>query len=353
MAVVSYKCTNCGGPLEFKVDSQNWKCDFCLSDFDSEAIKNMDNKDNDKQIKEEAKEKDIEFEEKAVSYSCNSCGAEIVTDDITAATFCYYCHSPTILPGRLSGNYRPSKVIPFKVKKETAIEEFVKWCKKKPLLSKDFTTQSQLDYISGVYVPFWLFNCRIKGSISADARRVRSWTTGNKRFTETKYYDLSREATGAFGLVPADGSVKIDDQLMETIEPFDYSQMEDFSMSYLSGYMAEKYDKEEKDAYKRVETRVHSFSSKLLQETVRKSGYSSVSVKACNVNINKENSTYVLLPAWIFTYKYKDKMYIYAMNGQTGKIAGNLPISKSRMAFWFGIISASIFVILLIGGLLL
>jgi predicted RNA-binding Zn-ribbon protein involved in translation (DUF1610 family) len=305
---------------------------------------------SDESIQQEEIE-DPEFEDKARIYSCTSCGAEIVTDDTTAATFCYYCHNPAILPGQLSGKYRPAKVIPFKFKREAATETFVKWCKKKPLLSRDFITTSQLEYISGLYVPFWLFDCDIKGHISAEARNVRTWVSGDKRYTETKYYDVRRAGKASFGGIPADGSKKIDDELMEVLEPYDYQQMEDFSMSYLSGYLAEKYDVDCTQVYDRISERVKTYSKKLLRDTIR--GYNSVTVHNSNINVANVKPTYVLLPTWMFTYEFKGKTYMFAMNGQTGKVAGRLPISKKRAAAWFGIISSVVFIILWIGGMFL
>jgi len=355
LSVITYKCPNCGGALEFNANTQNWKCEFCLSDFNNDEIKaledNLTDALKDGPLDPHMIEKDIEFVEKGRTYSCTSCGAEIVTDDTTAATFCYYCHSPAIIPGQLSGEYRPAKVIPFKFKRDSATEKFIEWCKKKPLLSKKFTSSSQLELLSGIYIPFWLYDCDIRGRLSAQARNVRTWTSGNKRYTETKYYDVIRAATAHFSRVPADGSKKADDQLMETLEPYDYSQMEDFSMSYLSGYLAEKYDVDQKEVYSRISGRVEKYTDKLLRETIK--GYSSVTVNNCDVDIYKSKATYVLLPTWMFTYNYKGKTYIFAMNGQTGKISGRLPLSIGRMAAWFSAISGIVFAILFIGGLFL
>ncbi len=353
VAVVTYKCPNCGGALEFNADSQDWKCEFCLSNFNNEEIKAFEDKLNlnNDSFEQHTTEEDAEFAEKARVYICKSCGAEIVTDDTTAATFCYYCHNPAIIPGQLSGEYKPAKVIPFKFKKEAARDMFIKWCKRKPLLSRQFISSSQLELLSGIYIPFWLFDCDTRGRIIAEGRKVRSWVSGDKKYTETKYYDITRAATANFNGIPADGSKKADDSLMETLEPYDYSQMVDFSMSYLSGYMAEKYDVDKKDVFGRISERVNEYTSTLLRNTIQ--GYSSVSMRNSNIDIYKSKATYVLLPAWIFTYNYKGKTYVFAMNGQTGKIAGRLPISKARMAAWFGAISGVVFSILSIGGMLL
>lgn len=356
VGVVVYKCQNCGGPLEFKADSQSWKCEYCTSDFTEEDLQGIIKKEETEaqaQLSEEERHQEqvqeTEFHEKATGYSCKSCGAEIVTDETTAATFCYYCHNPTIIPGQLSGDYRPAKVIPFQYDKQKATEAFIQWCKKKPLLPKFFTANSELEKLSGVYVPFWLFDCDTSGEVQADAKRVRSYTRGDIRYTETKHYRVERAGKANFRGVPADGSTKMDEKLMQVLEPYDYNQLRPFSMSYLSGFLAEKYDLNQNDVYGRISKSVRGFTRSLLSDTI--SGYSSVRETYSNVKINRADATYALLPVWVFTYQYKGKTYIFAMNGQTGKIAGNLPISFKRAAAWFGIISGASFITMLLGGL--
>lgn len=355
MGAIVYKCINCGGPLAFKAETQNWICDYCLSEFSEQEVRDFISNEQaaaeaaeDPAVLQAHQQQEQEFQDKAVGYTCGSCGAEIVTDETTAATFCYYCHNPTIIPRRLAGEYRPEKVIPFKFNREKATEIFINWCKKKPLLSKQFTSASELEKLSGIYVPFWLFDCNLDGEISGDATRVRTYTIGDTRYTETKFYHVVREGKAIFRDVPADGSKKMDDDLMRILEPYHYKDLTDFSMSYLSGYLAEKYDMDQNDVYGRVSGIIRENMGSLLRETIK--GYSTVTVKNTDIKLKNVQASYVLLPVWMFTYQFKGKTYIFAMNGQTGKIAGKLPISLGRAGSWFGMISAAAFAILLIGG---
>lgn len=358
MGVVVYKCINCGGPLAFKAELQQWKCDYCLSDFTEQDVRDFISNEEAKLEEslsetelEQKKELDQEFHDKAAGYICKSCGAEIVTDDVTAATFCYYCHNPTIIPRNLEGEFRPEKVIPFKIEKKRAQELFSEWCKKKPLLSKWFTADAQLEKLTGIYVPFWLFDVDTTGEINAEATKVRTYTRGDTRYTETKFYHVEREGEACFRLVPADGSKKMDDELMHVLEPYHYEDLKDFSMSYLSGFFAEKYDMDQNDVYPRVSDLIKKHSTTLLKDSI--SGYNTVSVKNARIHFHRVDATYVLLPVWVFTYQYKGKTYLFAMNGQTGKIAGNLPISTGRVVSWFCGVSCALFASLLLGGLFL
>ncbi len=275
-----------------------------------------------------------------------------MTDATTAATFCVFCHNPTIIPARLSGEYRPSRVIPFKISKEAAQKAFINWCRKKPLVPSGFKSRPQMEKITGMYLPFWLHDCSVSGTLHANAQKIRKWRSGSYEYTETSYYEVYREGDMKFQGVPADGSSKMDDNMMDLLEPYDYSQMVDFAMSYLSGYLAEKYDVDKDVVWPRVKDRVAEDTVTQLMHTAR--GYDAIQVTHQEVRIKEKKVHYTLMPVWMLIYKHKDKKYLYAMNGQTGKVVGNLPISFARVAAWFGGIAAAVSTLLfLIGGVIM
>lgn len=360
MSVFTYKCPNCGGPLTFKSDSHNWKCEYCLNVFYNNDIKDLNESDISgsnnpalEALMEEAEEqqeiKDFESDSKARIYSCTSCGTEVITDDATPVTFCYYCHSTAITPGQLSGIHRPSKVIPFKITKEIATQAFNSWYIKKPCLLGDAISKAKFYEITGIYIPFWRFDCKIIGNISAEAANDRSWVKEYDRvYKETDIYDVSRTATVQYRGIPANGSKKASDILMEQLEPYDYTQMEDFSMSHLAGYMAVKYDMDHDEVFAPISEGIQQHSSKLLEDTIY--GYEYVTVKNCSINVKKKDIDCVLLPIWMFTYDYNGRKYMFAMNGQTGKIIGSLPISTGKISAWFCMISTVLFAILWAAG---
>ena len=361
MSVMVYKCPQCGAPLTFDADKQSWVCKYCLGSFDVEQLdKILAQEKQDGGSAEEQKvqpEKatsesdDEEFNRETRVYSCPDCGAEIVTDATTAATFCVFCQNPAIIQSQLSGYNRPSKVIPFKFDKEKAKEAFIKWCKKKPLVPSSFKTGPKLEKISGVYLPFWLYDCDVSGAMHANAQKIRTWRTGSYEYTETQYFDIYREGTMFFKGVPADGSSKMEDSMMDLLEPYHYDQMIDFSMPYLSGYLAEKYDQDKDAVFPRIEKRVNEDTFSQLKGTVQ--GYSAIQVDQSNVQFRSKFADYALLPVWMQIYKYKGKSYLFAMNGQTGKAVGNLPYSFGRAAAWFGGIAAAVMAILFVGGMFL
>jgi DNA-directed RNA polymerase subunit RPC12/RpoP len=352
METVQYKCPNCGGELTFNAQKQMFSCEYCMSDFTDEQIKTIFKKNESTNLDDNPNQETRDFEEHTNLYSCPSCGAEIMADENTSATFCYYCHNPVILTGRLSGDYKPGKVIPFKITKEAAIKSFNSWCGSRWFIPKDFKSKQQLEKMTGVYVPFWVADCNSDVRMRAIGKRIRSWTSGNYQFTETKEYSVSRRADVKVSGIPADGASKIPDPLMEAIEPFNYNDCKDFSMSYLSGFIANKYDVDKGKVFPRIRQRVTSACTEILQESA--ANYSILENKDVHIDILNTDWQYMLLPVWFMTYQYNGKTYSFAVNAQTGKTDGIPPLSYSRLLAFCGILTAVITVLSgLIGGLLL
>ena len=337
--VIEYKCPCCNAGIKFGSDSQQLQCEYCDSEFEFNAVIAY----NESVCKEDSvafdwnSSSDQTFlpEEEAgmSSFICPSCGGEIITDGTIAATFCPFCDNPTIMPSRLQGMLKPDAIIPFKKSKEDAKAAFLALCKGKPFLPKNFTGTQRLEKISGMYVPFWLFDCEGQVNGSYKATRVTHWSDSHYNYTKTDHFLLNRAARASFSGIPMDGSSKMDDTFMESIEPYDYSQLTDFHTAYLSGYLADKYDVEASAGEERIRTRVGNAFDEALQSSFI--GYASVIPNSKQLHVQQSKARYVLLPVWMLNTRYEDKIYTFAMNGQTGKMTGTLPISKKRRRAWF------------------
>ena len=338
-AVLEYKCPCCNAGLVFGQDVQQMKCEYCDNVFDLDTLKTCNEADTAGNTQEfnwepEVKPDWSEPERSALrSFVCEACGGELITDDHTAATFCPYCGNPTILPARLSGGLKPEAVIPFKTGKEDAKNAFLNLCKGKPLLPGFFTKEQQLEKITGIYVPFWLCDCSAGLDGSYKATRLHSWSDSKYHYTRTDHYLLTRQAQSAYASIPMDGSSKMDDTFMESIEPYDYTQLVDFDMAYLSGYLADKYDVDAKSGEPRIRERVENALSDQVAASML--GYATVIPASRKLQIQHGRAKYVLLPVWLLNTSYRGKTYTFAMNGQTGKMTGQLPICPKRTAGWF------------------
>ena len=344
MEQLEYKCPCCGGAIAFDSELQKLKCPYCDTEFDVEALKAYD-----EDLKSEGgNESDLRIEENEWTgaeadgmrvYICNSCGGEIIGDENTAATTCPYCGNPVALMGKLKGELRPDLVIPFKVTKEQAKAALKKHFSGKRLLPKAFANENHLDEIKGIYVPFWLFDAEADADVRYKAVTTECWSDSKYNYTKTNFFSLFRKGTLDFSGVPVDGSSKMADDLMESIEPYDYSEAVDFGTAYLAGYFADKYDVTSENCITRANERMRKSTEAKFAETT--AGYTGVVPETTNVRLGGGKSKYALLPVWVLTTSWQGKNYLFAMNAQTGKFVGDLPLDKAAYRRWlFGLTGA-------------
>lgn len=357
MNIKEYKCPNCSAPLHFDGADQQMECANCGNTID---VSRLDDFYSETQRAE--KESSFSWDEfksekieGTVIYTCPSCGGEIIGDSATAATKCPYCDNVAILEGRVDGILKPDFVIPFKTTKEQAITSLKNYYMDKKLLPDSFKDENRLQEIRGIYVPFWLFDCDASADITYDATRVNSWISGDYRYTKTEHFLVSRSGELSFEKIPTDASSKIADDLMDSIEPFDYSQGVDFDTAYLSGFFADKFDVDTDVCKPRANLRIENSTEAVIRNTVM--GYEAVIPRNKSIRTTNGNIHYALLPIWLLNTKYEGNVYTFAMNGQTGKFIGNLPIDRKKVIKRFfasaAICFAIIAVIIAIGGLLL
>ena len=335
--VLEYKCPCCNAGLRFSGFEQQLKCDYCDNTFEIDAVKAYNEQAQDTQEfqwEQQAQSTWSQEDQAAIQgFQCPSCGGQILTDATTAATFCPYCGNPTIMPDRVSEMLKPDAVLPFQTTREDAKAAFLKLCKGKPLLPRFFTKEQQLEKITGMYVPFWLYDCSGDFSGSYKATRIHTWSDRNYRYTKTDHYLLNRRARADFAGIPMDASTKMDDAFMESIEPFDYSLLTDFDTAYLSGFLADKYDVASEQGEDRVRQRVDNAMNDLVHQTV--AGYHTVVPSSRQLRVDHGKAKYVLLPVWMLNTNYRGKRYTFAMNGQTGKMTGTLPVCPKMAGLWF------------------
>ncbi len=339
------KCPSCKAPIFFVPNLGKWKCEYCGSEFTLEEIQaktNAGSKENNENNEEIPKLKEKKIEQvpeedntNYVSYHCENCGAEIVADEETAATFCLYCGNTAILKNKLSGKFAPNYIIPFKVEKEKAVEAFKNLSKGRPFVPKDFNNENNIEKIKGLYIPFWLFDITVNGSINCDATTIETWRVGDRVYTKKNIYKLYRTGAMNFENIPADGSTRFDDKIMNSIEPFNFKELIPYNHAYLSGFFAEKYDVEADGVSKIAANRATETAKDTMYNDSK--GYSTKIITENTLVPTVNENKYVLLPVWMVNVKYKDEYYIFAMNGQTGEFIGNIPIDKNK-AIIYGIL---------------
>lgn len=350
-----YKCPNCGGAVEWDASTQKMKCPFCDAEFEQEVLEQYVNKisnvlEDDMNWQNTQTEWDSD-NDGFISYVCKSCGGEIIADSTTGATTCPYCGNNVTMKGTFAGDLKPDYILPFKQSKQNAIDALKQHFSKKFFLPKAFKNDHHLEEIKGVYVPFWLFSASANVDARYKATTSRSWSDSKYRYTETKYYAAFRSGSTAFKQVPVDGSSKMPDDMMESIEPFDYSELKAFATTYMAGFIADRYDVTSDTSKTRANDRIKKSSEDIFKQTV--TGYQTVVTEHVSVQLSDNKVEYALLPVWLLTTKWKDKNYLFAMNGQTGKFIGDLPIDGAKAAKTFFGLSGLFYALLFIGQYLL
>lgn len=355
--ITNYQCPACTAPLRFDGESGKLVCDYCASTYPVEDIEALyagkDQAAVEVFTKKESQPDDVpegwDADEGLRAYLCPGCGAELICEETTAAASCPYCGNATVVPGQLSGERKPEFVLPFRVEKEEAEKALRRhYGKRNYYLPRRFRDDNHIAELKGVYVPFWLFDTAVTGRGRFEGTDSTVRREGKYEVTTTLHYDVEREGHARFEMVPVDGSQKMPDNYMDSLEPFDYTQLKPFSTAYLPGFFAHRFDVSAQDCSARMEKRCSDTMEYLLRQDVN---HTTVTTREFHVAMTEKKAHYALLPVWMLTTKWQDQTYLFAMNGQTGKFVGELPVSSAL--FWrnVGILTAMLTLILRFSGI--
>ena len=337
--VLEYKCPSCGAAISFDIELQKMKCPYCDTELEVEALQELE------EALKDTPQEDLNWQttpesgwqegerEQLLDFYCQSCGGEIMTDATTSATSCPYCGNPVVMAQRVSGDLRPDCVIPFQLDQKAAQQALQKHFKGKPLLPKAFKTENHIREVKGVYVPFWLFDASVDANVRYHATRTHFWSDSNYNYTETTHFSLLRKGRLAFAGVPVDGSQKMADELMESLEPYDLSEAVDFRTAYLAGYLADCYDVTAQQSMQRANDRIRTSTENAFRDTAI--GYATVITEHSAIVLGDSRARYALYPVWLLSTRYRGEKYLFAMNGQTGKLVGDLPTDWGLFWAWF------------------
>lgn len=332
MPVIEFKCPNCGSGMLFDGKTGKLACPGCGRTDEIEAMPDpLDGRE-------------LTKPETEPEYHCTSCGGVIEADGLTTATTCSFCGAAVVLGDRLAGERKPALVIPFRIGKDEAAAAFKKWCRNGRLTPAGFMTADRIKSITGVYVPFWLYDLDNRIEVQAHATKVRSYVRGDYQITETEHYELYRRIRLDYERVPVDAAEKMSDRLMDLLEPYPYEQLKGFRSPYLAGFHADQYSYTDQELVPRVKEKIAPYIDSYINSTV--GGYTTVQITGKQVNTDVQHAHYALIPVWMVQYDYDKLEHTFAMNGQTGKVVGKPPISAAKVAAWFGGVAAASFVLL-------
>ncbi|HJA92134.1 MAG TPA: hypothetical protein H9717_03295 [Candidatus Eisenbergiella merdipullorum] len=296
-----FKCRNCGGNVVYDPELGKMHCPYC------------DGQDTQEQ------------EAGKGSYVCANCGAPLETGEFGSAVRCGYCGSYTIVEERIEGAYLPRFILPFRIGKKRASACLDEQFKRRIFAPDSFLSEATLSRMEGSYVPFWLYDMAADCHYEGTGTRVRVWRSGDTEYTETSWFHVLRDMNVQFDRIPADASGQFPDEVMDLMEPYEYEGLSDFAPEYMSGFLGEVYNGPSAEYEKRAQEKARADAKSLLMQTV--SGYSTIIPERESIDLKPQDAQYALLPVWRYQYRYRDRDYDCFVNGQTGKLAGELPLS--------------------------
>ena len=309
------QCPNCGGLLKFDIASQKMKCDSCSSLFGPYAF--------DAQGAEETTEYEVTV------FKCPQCGGEITSTDETAAGFCSYCGASNVLESRLSKEKKPELIIPFKKTKQDCTAAFEHFIKKAIFAPKAYREAGRADSFRGIYMPYWLYDMSQRGDINIPTST--SHRSGD--YIITDHYMMRGKLDTYYNGVSYDASSTFADDISSDIAPYSVKDITQFSPSFLSGFYADLADVDS-GVYK--ETAI-DLAQESTYNYLRKSspmagqGFDSPkeTVKSgIRTNINVTRSA--MFPVWFMSYRNRDRVAYATVNGQTGKVSADVPMSVPK-----------------------
>lgn len=299
-----YRCKNCGGNVVYDPADKRMKCLSCGGNDCQEMIPSSS------------------------PLVCNNCGAKILFSDYGSASRCQACGTYVLRDDFVTYPYGADLVIPFKVTKQEAEACLKEEFGKKLFLPSTFLSNKTLEQLKGIYVPFWLYDFNTDIKYNAVGTKVRHWTSGDRRYTETSYYQVLRDIHIDYAGVPVDASIAMPDEIMDLMEPYAYQQMEQHDNKYLSGFDAETYNYAPDQLGPRAIDKINKDS----REWIRKytAGYATLTQEQLNMNNQPIGNKFALLPVWMYEYRYNGQNYRFFVNGQTKKCVGKAPLSVGR-----------------------
>lgn len=378
LAEIAYKCPACGAPIDFDIQTQQMRCQYCGGSFDVATVEQFNaelgspepasgepatQESMDPQSSQESAplpetisldpegksvppewesqpERDFDTAQEAgmSQFICNSCGGEIIGSPDMVSARCPYCDNNFVAISQLTSTRVPDYVIPFTKTKEDAKAAFAKATRWLPFLPRAFKQRRKIEEITGMYLPFWLYDADVAAAAVFNATKIATWRDGEWEYTRTDHYRVERSGAMAFEAIPVAGSNHVKREYSEAIEPYDRQGVLPFGTAYLTGFLADKYNVPAEDANEQANRRMKRSAMDVLRETTRE--YQTVTTQSKNIQIDNGRVHYAFLPTWLLTVRYADEVYTFLMNGQTGRIVGEFPSSTPKMIAFFGISTA-------------
>lgn len=335
-------CSNCGALLKYASGTQHLKCEYCgaeneiLENAETTVVEEIDferflNENNGSVEKTEI-----------VTAKCGNCGASSTLQPGITADSCPFCASPIVVSsGTTSTIIKPKYLLPFKIDQKTAISAFQQWVNGRWFAPNDLKRAANTTKkLSGMYIPYWTYDSNTHSSYTGQrgddyttTETYTDWENGKavqktRTVTHTRWHSVSGSVQNAFDDLLVLASKSLPEEYTNELEPWDLGNLTDYSDKFLSGFRAESYQIDVKTGFEKSK---EVMDSEIRSSIGRDIGGDHQRIHSVDTVYNDITFKHILLPIWISAYKYKDKIYRFVINGQTGEVQGERPFSVIKI----------------------
>ena len=317
LSAESVKCPTCGSNIVYEPELGSMMCRNCGNIYSPDTMESRGSLGISKEH-DYMGDSDVSGDDKKRhEIVCNSCGATLIADENTMSTMCPFCGSPALITRRMTREFKPDYIIPFKIDKDQAKTIAKNWLNTRSYVPWGFKNKCRLTNMTALYVPFWLLDCVVHSEMGGTGKNGGRALEVNAK--------MAYHVKG----VPFDASVKIANKLMEAIEPYDYKDMVRFESKYLQGFYADKYDQVPTDITNRIVRRIDKFSRDEIGIISHRYQEFEVRSEKNLTWMSDASVKYCLLPVWFMTVEFEGSTYQFAINGQTGEASGQVPTTST------------------------
>jgi len=326
------KCPNCGATVTFDPALEKLHCEYC--GYECELPKpESENEVCEMDFEAAMNKGSFEWGEQKKSVQCKQCGAVTIYDVLETAAVCPFCGSTNVMPAATENSIVPGGVCPFSIPKNLAGMNFTLWLKKKWFTPRKAKKSALPDAFQGVYLPYWTYDTQTTSNFTARAGYDKKVRKKDGSFeTVTNWNSVSGVYQKFFDDETVMASKRQENSGVRDCEPFNLSKVVPYSPQVLAGFAAERYSIGLKEgwglAQDSIRSKLRSNIDRYIKSKWRCDRTSNIKFSTVYDNITYK---YILVPVWISSFKFKDKVYQFAVNGQTGKVGGKAPVSAFRV----------------------
>ncbi|MBA3663193.1 MAG: hypothetical protein H0W61_03165 [Bacteroidetes bacterium] len=335
------KCKNCGANLKFAPGAHSLSCEYCNAKNEIQVEQTVIIENDFATFLEQNAGA---AEQQSIStVKCGCCGASTTLAPNVTSSNCPYCDTPQVIKdASTSSIIKPKYLLPFKIERNSAKSEFVKWVGSlwfAPSKLKGYAQQSA-EKLRGVYMPYWTYDTNTDSSYSGlrgdyyyetQSYRDSEGNTQTREVQRTAWSPASGSVNNTFDDILVCASNSLPEKLVTELEPWDLPELVSYNDQFLAGFITESYQTQLKEGFEIAKGRMRPVIETSVKSDI---GGDVQQVHSVSTDYTEIKFKHILLPLWISAYRFNEKVYRFTVNARTGEVQGERPYSAAKIFFF-------------------